>query len=59
LETRDFARIHGSVGVRQSAVRALNPGAAGDYDVTLTDGTVLTRCRRFRADALPRLTEGR
>jgi hypothetical protein len=57
LDSREFVRIHRSVIVRRSAVRELLPRPGGDYSVTLTDDTTVTLSRRFRARALPALTE--
>lgn len=47
----DFARIHRSRIVNRTHIRETRPTPSGDFELTLSDGTVLTGSRRFR-DAL-------
>jgi two-component system LytT family response regulator len=43
-----FRRIHRSTMVNLDRLRSIAPDAAGDFQVTLTDGTLLRMSRRFR-----------
>lgn len=43
-----FLRIHRSAMVRRAAIRALRPGALGDLEVLLTDGSVHRVGRTYR-----------
>ncbi|WP_213268975.1 LytTR family transcriptional regulator DNA-binding domain-containing protein [Hyphomonas sp.] len=45
----DFARIHRSRIVNRSHIRETRPTPSGDFELTLSDGTVLTGSRRFRS----------
>ena len=47
----DFARIHRSRIVNRTHIRETRPTPSGDFELTLSDGTILTGSRRFR-DAL-------
>lgn len=44
----DFARIHRSRIVNRTHIRETRPTPSGDFELTLSDGTVLTGSRRFR-----------
>ncbi len=52
LDPRAFARIHRGTLVRVDCVREVIPSSHGDFDVVLTDGTVLRMSRRFRSRLL-------
>ena len=53
LDPARFARIHRGTIVRLDCVREVIPATHGDYDVMLSDGTVLKLSRRFRTRLLP------
>lgn len=44
-----FARIHRSRIVNRSHIRETRPTPSGDFELTLSDGTILTGSRRFRS----------
>jgi two-component system LytT family response regulator len=48
LDPARFRRIHRSTLVNLDRVRSIAPDAAGDFQLTLTDGTLLRMSRRFR-----------
>lgn len=52
LDPRAFARIHRGTLVRLDCIREVVPSSHGDFDVVLTDGTVLRMSRRFRSRLL-------
>ena len=49
LDPQRFLRVNRSVIVRVDAIGELQPWSHGDYRVVLTDGTVTTWSRRYRA----------
>ena len=54
LASRGFARIHRSVIVNRSRIRAVRPNSNGEYHVILVDGTQLMLSRSFREGFLQR-----
>jgi two-component system LytT family response regulator len=49
LDPALFLRVNRSTLVRLDAVRAVHPWSHGDYHIQLTDGTMVTWSRRYRA----------
>ncbi|HEX7879465.1 MAG TPA: LytTR family DNA-binding domain-containing protein [Candidatus Eisenbacteria bacterium] len=52
LDPGRFRRIHRSTLVNLDRIRSIAPDGAGDFQVTLTDGTTLRMSRRFRERVL-------
>jgi two-component system LytT family response regulator len=57
LDPRIFCRIHRSTIVNLRKVKALQVGAAGEYEVILDGGRKLRLSRRFRKDLQSRMRE--